>query len=144
MADSAPPAPAVDLPGPNDPDAIPLPRGDGSPPRVDPEVTVSGIPLAAPSWWALLVSVYGYVLPFALYAAWLSVAFWDLIRREDASVLRRAAWMGLVLVIPVVGPIAYFAVGGSPIPGALRIVLVAGGLAAYALLAGLSFLLAAA
>jgi hypothetical protein len=142
-AETAPPAPAVDLPGPNDPAAIPLPGGDGSAPRTDLEVTVSGIPLAAAGWWALLVTVYGYALPFALYAAWLSVAFWDLARRDDVPVAHRAAWMGVVLVVPILGPIAYFVLGRSPIPGALRLMLVAGGLAAYVLFAGVSFLLAA-
>jgi hypothetical protein len=40
----------------------------------------------------------------------------------------RAGWMAGVLIVPIVGPIGYFALGRSPIPGLPRLVLVAGGL----------------
>jgi hypothetical protein len=39
--------------------------------------------------------------------------------------------MALVLVVPFVGPLLYFAFGGSTIPAQLRLMLTAGGVFAY-------------
>ena len=44
---------------------------------------MSEIPL--PSIFHTLLSMYGYFLPIMLYAAWSTLAFWDLGRREDLS-----------------------------------------------------------
>ena len=142
-AAGAPPAPAIDLPIDVDPGSVGLPDGDGSQPDVNQEVTVLGVSLDSPTWWALLISTYGYVLPLILYASWVSVATWDLVRREEVSPGRRAGWMALVLLVPLLGPIAYFALGRSPIPGSLRLMLVVGGLGIYVLVAALSFLVSA-
>ena len=87
-----------------------------------------GIPLGPIG--STLLGLYAYVLPLALYAAWISIAMWDLIRRE-LSDRRRIGWMALVLALPVIGPIAYFALGGSQIPSATRWFLVVGGIAIY-------------
>jgi plastocyanin len=107
-------------------------RDDGH--DVNQEVTVMGIPLAT-TWWGLLIGVYGYLLPLVLYAAWVSIALWDLLRQDALPNSRRIAWMAAILVIPLLGPIAYFAFGRSPIPRPLRIMLVAGGLGVYLLFA---------
>ena len=40
--------------------------------------------------------------------------------------------MLVVLVVPFIGPLLYFAFGRSPIPRQLRIMLTAGGVAIYA------------
>jgi hypothetical protein len=40
--------------------------------------------------------------------------------------------MLVVLVVPFIGPLLYFAFGRSPIPRQLRLVLTAGGVAVYA------------
>jgi hypothetical protein len=109
-------------------------------PTIDQEVTVFGIPLAT-SWWALILGLYGYLLPFVLYAAWVSVALWDLIRQESAAIPHRARWMAVVLLVPFLGPIIYFVWGGSPIPKQLRLMLVVGGMAAYLVIAALAALL---
>jgi plastocyanin len=109
-------------------------------PEIEQEVTVFGIPLAT-SWWGLIVGLYGYLLPFVLYAAWMSVALWDLIRQEGAAIPHRARWMAVVLLVPFVGPILYFAFGGSPIPKQLRLMLVLGGMGAYLVIAALAVLL---
>jgi plastocyanin len=145
MPDAAerPPAPAVDVPMEIDLAAIAVPEGDGRERRAKQEVTVLGVPLAAPTWWSLLISVYGYALPLILYAAWVSVAAWDLARREDLSSGLRAGWLAGVLLVPVAGPVAYFAAGRSPIPAGFRWMLVAGGIAVYLLVAALAFLVAA-
>jgi hypothetical protein len=102
------------------------------------EVIVSGIALAAPGGWQLLFGLYGYLLPFVLYAAWTSLAFWDIARRasggepEHAMVRGAAiAWVAAILLIPFVGAAAYHALGRSAIPGWLRALFVAGGLGAY-------------
>jgi hypothetical protein len=46
--------------------------------------------------------------------------------------------MALVLALPVIGPVAYFGLGGSQIPSAVRWFLVAGGIAIYAAIAALA------
>jgi plastocyanin len=138
-AATSPPAPAVDVPQPFDLAAVRMPPGDGSGGDVDPEVTVLGVGVAGPGFWSLLVSLYAYVLPLVLYASWVSIALWDLIRRDDVAVGRRAAWMAIVLVVPVLGPVAYYTVGDSRIPGVLRLMLVVGGLIVYAGVAALAF-----
>jgi Right handed beta helix region/Phospholipase_D-nuclease N-terminal len=110
-------------------------------PRIGPEVSVMGIPLVATSWWSLLLGLYGYVLPFVLYAAWVAVAMWDLIRRESDTIPDRARWMAIVILVPFVGPLLYFAFGRSPIPPQLRLMLTVGGIVAYAVfvLMGVAF-----
>jgi phospholipase D-like protein/parallel beta helix pectate lyase-like protein len=100
-------------------------------PRISQEVSLMGVPLIASSWWTLLLGLYGYILPFVLYASWVAIAIWDLIRREGDSILERARWMGVVMLVPFVGPILYFAFGRSAIPAQLRLMLTAGGVTAY-------------
>jgi hypothetical protein len=90
-----------------------------------------GVPLIATSWWSLLLGLYGYILPFVLYSAWVAIAIWDLIRRDTESVSNRAVWMAVVILVPFLGPLLYFGFGGSPIPAQLRLVLTAGGIGAY-------------
>jgi hypothetical protein len=101
-------------------------------PQIGPEVAVMGIPMIATSWGSLLLGLYGYILPFVLYATWVAVAMWDLIRRETESIPNRARWMAVVLLVPFAGPLLYFGFGRSPIPAQLRLMLTAGGVAAYA------------
>ena len=89
-----------------------------------------GMPIAM-SWWSLLLGLYGYLLPFVLYASWIAIALWDLIRQESVAISHRARWMLVVLVVPFVGPLLYFAFGRSPIPRQLRLMLTAGGVVIY-------------
>jgi hypothetical protein len=99
-------------------------------PTVSKEIAVMGMPLAT-SWGGLLIGLYGYILPFVLYATWVAVAMWDLIRQESAPMPHRTRWMLVVLIVPFLGPLLYFAFGRSPIPRQLRLVLTAGGVAVY-------------
>jgi plastocyanin len=92
------------------------------------EMLLMGVPLGPIG--STLLGLYLYVLPLALYAAWIAIAVWDLIRREVPDG-RRIGWMALVLAVPIVGPIAYFTLGGSAIPRAVRLFLVFGGIAIY-------------
>jgi plastocyanin len=100
-------------------------------PEVKETIAVMGLPLAT-SWWSLTIGLYGYVLPFVLYATWVAVAMWDLIRQESAPLPHRARWMLVVLVVPFLGPLLYFAFGRSPIPRQLRLTLTLGAVAVYA------------
>ena len=102
--------------------------------------TVLGISLAA-SWWGLLIGLYGYVLPGILYAAWVTIALWDLIRQESQPISFRARWMAIVLLVPFAGPLIYFAFGRSPIPSQLRLMLTLGGLVATIAISALAALL---
>lgn len=104
------------------------------------EVTVLGFPLAT-TWWGLLIGLYGYVLPLVLYSAWVSIALWDLVRQEAVPNRVRIGWMAAVLLVPLLGPPAYFAFGRSPIQRSLRWMLVAGGLGIYLLLAAFGILI---
>jgi hypothetical protein len=100
-------------------------------PQISQEVSIMGVPLIASSWWTLLLGLYGYILPFVLYASWVAIAMWDLIRREADSIPDRARWMAIVLLVPFAGPLLYFAFGRSTIPAQLRLMLTAGGVAVY-------------
>lgn len=142
-AASAPPAPATDLPTAVELGSIGLPQGDGSDGDVTQEVNVLGVSLDAPTWWALLISTYAYVLPLILFASWVSIALWDLVRRDDLSTAKRLGWMAAILLVPFLGPVLYFVLGGSRIPGAVRAMLIAGGLGVYLLVAAGSFLISA-
>lgn len=91
---------------------------------------MSEIPL--PSGWQILLSLYGYLLPIMLYAAWSTLAFWDLGRRESLSTAAAIGWMAVVLLIPFFGALAYHVVGGSTVSKPLRTAVVGGGLALVA------------
>lgn len=92
---------------------------------------MSEIPL--PSGLQILMSLYGYFLPVMLYAAWSTLAFWDLGRREVLSKGAVLGWVLVILLIPFVGALAYHVVGGSQIPRSLRAAVVGGGLGLFAL-----------
>ena len=96
-----------------------------------------GISLAT-SWWGVLIGLYAYVLPLILYSAWVSIALWDLVRQEAVPNRTRVVWVLVVLVVPLAGPVAYYAFGRSPIQRSLRVMLVAGGLAIYVVVTALA------
>jgi hypothetical protein len=138
-APANPATPETAVPGPLPPirtlDAMPR----TAPTQEFSEVTLMGFPLAAP-WWGVIIGLYAYALPAILYVAWIAIALWDLVRREQASKRERLGWMAAVLAVPLVGPIAYFTVGGSSIDRSLRWMLLGGGLAIYLVLAALGVL----
>jgi plastocyanin len=133
--EAAPPHPAIPqdvVPGPYRIRPVSEIRSAGGP-AIGKEVSVLGVPLVATSWWSLLLGLYGYILPFVLYASWVAVAMWDLVRREHEPTSTRIGWIAVVLLVPFLGPLLYFALGRSPIPAPLRLMLTAGGIAAYVL-----------
>ena len=86
----------------------------------------------------LAVSLVNNVLPFvgfAIGAAALPASYLAVI---NGLVPLWAA----VIAVPVLGPVAYYAFGRSPIQGSLRLMLVVGGLVIYVALAALGVLLA--
>jgi len=106
------------------------------------EVTILAIPLDNTPW-GLLLGLYGYVFPLVLWAAWVAIALWDLVRREDLASRRRLAWMALVIAVPAVGPVLYLWLGGSAIDRAARLMLVVGGAVVYLALLVIAVLLGA-
>jgi hypothetical protein len=138
---SAPPVPAIAGQTVPQPYRVrPVSQIERVAPTVGKEMTVFGVPLAT-SWWSLLIGLYGYALPGFVYAAWLTIALWDLIRLESAPISFRARWMAVVILVPFLGPLLYFAFGRSPIPKQLRVLLTVGGVGACLLIAALAALL---
>ena len=86
---------------------------------------MSEIPL--PSAVSILMSLYGYLLPIMLYAAWSALAFSDLGRRQVSRGVA-IGWVAAIILVPFFGALAYHVIGGSTIPKALRGVVVGGGL----------------
>jgi plastocyanin len=137
---TAPVHPAVDIYRDHrvDLDLIALPAPPpGKAVTVRKEPTVFGVPILAASAWQVIFGLYGYLLPFALFAAWIALALWDLARRDDLGRGATIAWVVVVLVVPFLGVIAYHALGRPRIPGWLRATMIGGGIAAYVLILGI-------
>jgi hypothetical protein len=86
--------------------------------------------------WALVFALYGYLLPFVLYAAWTSLALWDLARRDDLGRGAAIGWIAVILLVPFPGVIAYHVLGRPKLPAWLRAAVVGGGLVAYLVVPG--------
>ena len=97
-------------------------------------ITLGGLGLANP-FFEVILGFYTYYLPLALYAAWLSVATWDIVRRNEMKGGTRIGWMAVVYLIPVLGPLAYFLFGKSEIPRSTRLALAVGAPVAYLIVA---------
>ncbi|HEX7148705.1 MAG TPA: right-handed parallel beta-helix repeat-containing protein, partial [Actinomycetota bacterium] len=120
---------------------VPLPAPSDQPPTIRKEPTVFGVPILAASPWQLVFALYGYLLPFVLYAAWTSLALWDLARRDDLSRGAAIGWIAVVLVVPFLGVIAYHVLGRPKLPAWLRAAVIGGGLVAYLVVLGVGALL---
>ena len=121
-------------------DAIELPPASADGPQRSQEILMAGLPIAAVGAWSLLFGFYLYFLPGVLLAAWVALAFWDIARRDDLSRGKAIAWVAVILLVPFLGAIAYHAFAGSRIPGWLRLTMVAGGVLAYGIIAGVGAL----
>lgn len=119
-------------------DTIPTPQPGPPVPNPEKEVVVLGLNLPSPPL-AVLLGLYAYVLPIALYATWMGLGLWDVARRGDLGGGGRIAWGAFVLAVPLVGPLVYLLAARSPIPWSFRLFLVLGGAGLYALLAAASF-----
>ena len=116
--------------------------GDAGGPTTRPEAMIMGVPLLAIGPFGAMIGLYGYLFPLMLYTAWVVLSLWDLARREELSNGRRVAWTAAVLVVPLIGPIAYLVAGGSRIPTGMRWILILGGLGIYLMLVAAGLLLA--
>ncbi|MBP7961804.1 MAG: PLDc N-terminal domain-containing protein [Caldilineaceae bacterium] len=83
---------------------------------------------------ATLLSVYLYLLPIVIYTAWVAIALYDLGTRKEGGWAVSLGWMALILLVPVVGVVIYYALGRSTIPGWQRVTLLVGGPVAYGIL----------
>src|SRR6266516_3786159 len=97
---------------------------------ISPSITLGGLGLATP-FFEVILGFYLYYLPLALYAVWLSVATWDLVRRSDIKGGTRIGWMAIVYLVPIVGPLAYYLFGRSEIPRSARFAIAIGAPLAY-------------
>jgi plastocyanin len=139
---AGPPRPATGALPVIDPESIALAQPTAASTQAPKEAHVFGVKLSDPI--ALALGMYAYLLPLALYAAWISVSMWDLARREGLSGPARVGLAAIVLGVPVLGPVGYLAVGARSVPRGLRLFLAFGGLALYALLATVSLALGSA
>ena len=133
LPEDAPVRPAVDVMASHDLelDAIPTPELPADLDVTQTKVlTMAGIPVLG-SAFGTFYGLYAFMLPLALYAAWIALAAWDLTRRDDLSRGAQVGWVAVILLVPFLGPIVYYAMGRSPIPAHLRWSLVAGGFLAY-------------
>ena len=92
---------------------------------ITPGLTLGGLGLATP-FLEIIVGLYLYFLPLALYGAWLSVITWDIVRRSEMKMGGRLGWLAITYLVPVVGPLAYFFFGKSPIQRAPRFAIAIG------------------
>jgi hypothetical protein len=138
----APVLPAVDVFATAQPDldAIDVPAMPG-----DQEITqTKGFNLMGVTFASTIggvLGLYSYVLPLVLYAAWVVIAVWEIVKRDDMSRGAGVAWILAILVIPFLGVIAYYIFGKSQIPAVYRWVLLAGGMGAYLLFLALGLVI---
>jgi hypothetical protein len=105
-----------------------------APATISPIITLGGLGLANPVLESIL-GFYMYLLPLSLYAVWLSIATWDLVRRSDLKSGTRIGWMAVIYLIPILGPLAYYLFGRSEIQRSTRLALVIGAPVVYLLIA---------
>jgi len=74
----------------------------------------------------ILLSFYGNALFFALYAAWIAVAFVELGQRQELSAGKKLGWGALVLAVPVIGPFVYYFASGSKLSTRFKLALLIG------------------
>ena len=96
-----------------------------APTTISPSITIGGLGLANPVLESIL-GFYMYLLPLSLYAVWLSIATWDLVRRSDIKSGARIGWLAIVYLIPILGPLAYYLFGRSEIPRSARLTIAFG------------------
>ena len=106
---------------------------------ISPGITLGGLGLATP-FFEVILGFYMYYLPLALYAAWISVATWDIVRRGEMKGGTRIGWLAVVYFIPVLGPLAYYLFGKSEIPRLTRFALAIGAPIVYLIISVLLLL----
>jgi len=95
------------------------------------EIIMSGVPISSPSIWQLLFQLYGYLMPFVLYAAWTALALYDLNTNNQVAGGKRYLWLAIVFLVPFFGVLAYHLIGPSSISKTMKYAAIGGGLISY-------------
>ncbi|MBU41800.1 MAG: plastocyanin [Spirochaetaceae bacterium] len=65
---------------------------------------------------SFIYHVFGFMLPFVIYASWTFTAFLDMHQRKESSL----GWTAGLILVPFLGSLAYHLKGGSTLPDWLR------------------------
>ena len=99
---------------------------------------MSGIPVSSPTLWQLMFQMYGYFMPFVLFAAWSAMALWDVNTNERTQGKSRYIWLAVIFLIPFFGVIYYHLFGPSKISRSMKVAAIGGGLLSYIIVLVLS------
>jgi len=92
---------------------------------------MSGVPISSPTIWQLLFQLYGYLMPFVLYAAWAALAIKDIDVNEKTQGSMKYIWLAIVYLVPFLGVLIYHLAGPSKISRGLKLGAIFGGLISY-------------
>ena len=95
------------------------------------EIIMSGVPITSPNVWQLLFQLYGYLMPFVLYAAWAALAIKDIDSNDKVQGRSKYMWIAIVYLIPFFGVLIYHLAGPSLISRSTKIAAIGGGLISY-------------
>ena len=90
-----------------------------------------GVPISSPSICHILFQLYGYLMPFVLYAAWAALAIKDIDSNERVKGSMKYIWLGVVYLVPFLGVLVYHLVGPSAISRSMKLAAIVGGLFSY-------------
>jgi plastocyanin len=95
------------------------------------EIIMSGVPISNPNVWQLLFQLYGYLMPFVLYAAWAALAIKDIDSNDRVKGKGKYMWLVIVYLVPFFGVLIYHLAGPSAISRSTKIAAIGGGLISY-------------
>ena len=95
------------------------------------EIIMSGVPISSPTIWQLLFQLYGYLMPFVLYAAWAALAIKDIDSNQRVNGSMKYVWLGVVYLVPFFGVLVYHLAGPSAISRSMKLAAIVGGLFSY-------------
>ena len=95
------------------------------------EIIMSGVPITSPNVWQLLFQLYGYLMPFVLYAAWAALAIKDIDSNEKVKGSGKYMWLAIVYLVPFFGVLIYHLAGPSEISRSTKVAAIGGGLISY-------------
>ena len=95
------------------------------------EIIMSGVPITSPNVWQLLFQLYGYLMPFVLYAAWAALAIKDIDSNDKVQGRSKYMWLAIVYLVPFFGVLIYHLAGPSLISRSTKIAAIGGGLISY-------------
>ena len=99
--------------------------------KADKEIIMSGVPISSPTIWQLIFQLYGYLMPFVLYAAWAALAIKDIDINEKTQGSLKYIWLAIVYLVPFLGVLIYHLAGPSKISRGLKLGAIFGGLISY-------------